>query len=136
MANAHKRLESCSRCGGELPEHDAIFHRKTAYCSKACEVPAFVIGDGAAACYINDVYPMTIRRLSKSGHMLWASSDRIAKGHFDESFGPQADLYDPGNPPESEWKCFTRRADGYYRAKGHTSPVLHEGRSYSRPREI
>jgi hypothetical protein len=94
------------------------------------------VGDGVHYSYVNDVYPGTIRKISKSGHMIWISEDRIAKAEWDESFGPRAKLYETRDVPEAEWKCFTRRADGEYRAKGHTSPVLGPGRHFNRPREI
>lgn len=136
MSPARERAESCDRCGGELPGLEAIYHRTRAFCSKRCETPVFKVGDGARYCFINDVYPATIRKISKSGHMIWISSDRVAKGHFDESFGPRADLYEPMDVNPTQWRCFTRRADGYYREKGSTSPVLHEGRDLNQPREI
>ena len=135
--NAHDQDSTrCARCDGEIIDALGVFTRTKDYCSMKCATPVFAVGDGVAMCYLNDVYPGTVRRISKSGHMLWVSEDRIAKGHFDESFGPQADLYEPRDVPESEWRCFTRRADGRYREKGHTSPVLSEGRGYNRPREI
>jgi hypothetical protein len=96
----------------------------------------FQVGDGVHYSHPSDVYPATVRKVSKSGHMIWVSSDRVAKAEWDESFGPRARLYEPREVPESEWKCFTRRADGEYRAKGHTSPVLGYGRDFNQPREI
>ena len=94
------------------------------------------VGDGVHYSHPNDVYPATVRRISKSGHQIWISEDRVAKAEWDESFGPRAKLYEPRDVPESEWTCFTRRQDGEYRAKGHTSPVLGPGRHYNLPREI
>ena len=132
----HETHTHCTRCGDRLPSFDAVYHRTATYCSKACAVPVFKVGDGASYCFINDVYPCTVRKISKSGHMIWVSKDRIAKAHFDESFGPIADLYEPSDVDPSQWRCFTRRKDGYYREKGHQSPVLVEGRNYNRPREI
>lgn len=94
------------------------------------------VGDGVHYSHPNDVYPATVRKISKSGHQVWVSNDRVAKAEWDESFGPRAKLYEPRDVPESEWSCFTRRQDGEYRAKGRTSPVLGPGRHYNRPREI
>ena len=96
----------------------------------------FQVGDGVHYSHPSDVYPATVRKVSKSGHMIWVSSDRVAKSEWDESFGPRARLYEPIEMPESEWRCFTRRNDGEYRAKGHTSPVLGFGRDFNQPREI
>ncbi len=99
-------------------------------------IPTYRVGDGVHYSHPNDVYPATVRKISKSGHQVWVSNDRIAKAEWDESFGPRAKLYEPREVPEEQWKCFTRRRDGEYRAKGHTSPVLGPGRHYNRPREI
>jgi len=105
--------------------------------TRRSEIPhAFQVGDGVYMAYQSDVYPGTVRRISKSGHKIWVSKDRVAKADWDESFGPRARAYEPLDVPEEQWRCFTRRKDGKYREKGHTSPVLGYGRDYNRPREI
>lgn len=96
----------------------------------------FQVGDGVHYSHPSDVYPATIRKVSKSGHKIWVSSDRVAKSEWCESRGPIARLYEPRDVPESEWQCFTRRQDGEYRATGATSPVLGFGRDFNQPREI
>jgi len=82
--------------------------------------PAPEIGMGGTYGICGDAYPVTVRRISKSGHMIWAAHDdaRVVKGSAHDG--------------SAEWECtpvpnaaatvvFTRRKDGSYKMRGCTS---------------
>jgi hypothetical protein len=98
---------------------------------RAVGTTTFTPGDGAALWLGTDAYPMTVRKVSPSGKVVWASRDdfRAARGNT-YAVAEKVGLHIPRDVPPTEWVKFTLRADGRYRPAGHAGGSLAKGRTY------
>lgn len=93
----------------------------------------FKAGDGASYNIGGDSYPVTIRKVSPAGKMIWASRDDFRASKKGNSFA-QSDkigVFKPLDVPESQWERYTLRQDGYWRPVGsRRCGYLSAGRSF------
>lgn len=103
---------------------------------KAGHPTEFRPGDGASLWLGGDAYPMTVRRVSPTGHTVWTSEDRFrAKPGGGTIFDDPVvvGLHIPEEVHPSKWQVFTRRKDGAYRLRGQASGCkLSPGRVFRR----
>ncbi len=99
-------------------------------------VATFHPGDGASLWLGGDAYPMTVRRVSPTGAVVWTSEDRFRPRPGGGSMYDDpviVGLHIPEAVAPSMWRVFTRRADGAYRLRGSKSGCkLVPGRTYRR----
>lgn len=85
-------------------------------------------GEGATYNLGTDQYPVTIRKVSASGHAIWVSKDQVRANPGGSM------VFIPVDRPEKDWDKFTRRDDGKYRPVGKNFGYLSPGReSYRDP---
>lgn len=78
--------------------------------------PSFQVGDGATYSIGSDDYPVTVRRVSANGAVLWTSADDV-----------RGSVFVPTDAPLEKW---TRRANGRYKKANSRCGFLTKGRSY------
>lgn len=95
--------------------------------------PNFKVGDGASYNIGSDSYPVTIRKISKSGKTLWVSRDdfRCKPGVNRYEQTDKEGVFIPLDVPESEWERYTLRQDGHWRPSKSGCGYLSEGRTLS-----
>lgn len=86
-------------------------------------------GDGGTYSIGSDSYPVTVRKVSPSGHVVWVSRDRIRSSGSPYERSPGG-VYEPVDVPEEKWDRFTRRRDGSYRSVGYRCGLLTAGRNH------